>query len=64
MNLIAIDAEARRELSAIELDAVVGGSSSRSGPGSVYEPPPPLRVENPPLLGGGGLLKNPHMRLF
>ena len=64
MRFIAIDAEAKRELSAIELDGVVGGSASRGGPGSVYEPPPPLRVENPPLLGGGGLLKNPHMRLF
>jgi hypothetical protein len=63
MNVIAIGAEATRELSAIELDGVVGGAASRSGPGSVYEPPP-LRVENAPLLGGGGLLKNPHMRLF
>ena len=63
MTLTGSDAQATRELSVGELEQVAGGCASRGGPGSVYEPPPPLRVENPPLLGGGGLLKNPHLRL-
>lgn len=64
MTFSGSDTRAKRELSASELDGVVGGAAWRSGPGSVYEPPPPLRFENAPVLGGGGLLKNPHLRLF
>jgi hypothetical protein len=33
-------------------------------PGWNPEPRLPVRVENGPELGGGGLLKNLHLRLF
>lgn len=65
MTFIAIDAEAKRELSEIELDGVVGGAAPRGGYGQVYDVPPPPRVVNAPVLGGGGAqLPLPHHRQF
>jgi hypothetical protein len=65
MTLTAIGAEAKRELSAIELDGVVGGAAPRGGYGQVYDVPPPPRVVNAPVLGGGGSqLPLPHLRQF
>jgi hypothetical protein len=65
MTSIEVDAQAKRELSAGELEQVAGGGVWKLGPpGWIPEPRLPVRVENGPELGGGGLLKNPHMRLF
>ena len=63
MTLIGVDAQAMRELSAGELEQVAGGGVF-GHPGWINEPHLPVRVENPPQLGGGGLLKDPHLRLF
>ena len=65
MTSIGVDAQAKRELSAGELEQVAGGGVWKLGPpGWNPEPRLPVRVENGPELGGGGLLKNPHLRLF
>jgi hypothetical protein len=64
MTLTAIGAEAKRELSAIELDGVVGGAAPRGGYGHIYDVPPPPRVVNAPQLGGGGSTNLPHLHAF
>jgi len=65
MRLVAIDAEAMRELSAIELDTVVGGAAPQGGYGHVYDVPPPPRLVNAPQMGGGGSKMNlPHLHAF
>ncbi|MBR0685987.1 hypothetical protein JQ594_08670 [Bradyrhizobium manausense] len=65
MTFSEVDAQAKRELSAGELEQVAGGNVWNFGPpGRFFEPPLPPRFENAPQLGGGGLLKNPHLRLF
>ena len=64
MTSIGVDAQAKRELSAGELELVAGGGLWKLGPPG-WNPEPRLGgVENRPQLGGGGLLKNPHLRLF
>ncbi|WP_256805638.1 hypothetical protein [Bradyrhizobium sp. Bra64] len=65
MTSSAIDAQATCELSAGELEQVAGGGVWTTGPGRNYEPPPPLRVENAPQMGGGGNKLNlPHLHAF
>jgi hypothetical protein len=65
MTSIGVDAQAKRELSAGELEQVAGGGVWKLGPPNwPNDPHVPVIVENAPQLGGGGLLKNPHLRLF
>lgn len=64
MTHLGIHAESVRELSAIELETVVGGARAGGGYGRIYDVPPPPRVVNAPQLGGGGQTNLPHLHAF